>query len=145
MAGSAHEEIELDLNLLKIAVQTGDAESYVNKVAGVMNEKARIEGLFMVRDEQAEYVGLVNEYLTVLDGKETMVGEMKNLKEEVAGIVKTLQENFGNKDEISRDLFTLSHRIRRIDGTVVFPIHRDDAGIDGYFLSIQNPFSKSSR
>lgn len=106
IANDAHEEINLDLNLLKIAVQTGDAESYTSKLGGIRNEKAKIEGLFMIQSEQAEYVSLLDEYLAVLDGKEIMINEMRNLKDELAVISKALKDNYGNKDEISRDKVT---------------------------------------
>ena len=103
LAEEVQEQVDFNLNMMKIAVQTNDAETYVDKVENLKNEMAKMDGLFMIQEEWAEYITLMDEYVGVLDGKEAEIAEVKELKAEVAEIAKAMREKYGNKDEITRD------------------------------------------
>lgn len=103
VAESAHKDIDLGLNMIKIAVQTEDEDLYAKNLGVVREGLAKIEPLVLVREEQAEYLARLGEYLGVLEDKVPVLSEMHSLKEKIAEIEKVLKENYGNSDEISRD------------------------------------------
>lgn len=103
VAESAHREIDLGLNMIKIAVQTEDEDLYAKNLGAVREGLAKIKPLVLVQEEQAEYLAQLGEYMVVLEDKAPVLSEMHSLKDKVGEIEKVLKENYGNSDEISRD------------------------------------------
>ena len=103
IATAAHTEINLRLDMIKIAIQTNDAEIYAENLNKIHDEVSTINTLFLLKEQEADYAAWLEEYVGVLEEKKELLVEMQSLKNRVAEIKKTLKEKYSNKDEISRD------------------------------------------
>ena len=103
LAEATRAEINLKLDMVKIAVQTNDAELYAKNLDEIQAGANRIWSLFLLREQQKEYLLRLSEYVEILKSKKDFLAEMQSLKETVKNIKSVLQEQYGNKDNISRD------------------------------------------
>ncbi|MBO4276387.1 hypothetical protein J5868_01640 [Candidatus Saccharibacteria bacterium] len=103
IAAEAHEKINFNLDMLKIGVLTEDVEMYENNLAGVREQIAVISPLWLVKSEQAEYLEEAQSYADLLESKTGLLKEMKAAKTEIVTVKEKMNENYGNKDTLTRD------------------------------------------
>lgn len=96
-------EINLGLDMVKVAVQTEDVELYTTNLTRVREAMAEIEGLSMMRDEYGGYLEQLGIYVEASEGRTEMLEEMRSLKSAVDSATEAIKKEYGNKDEISRD------------------------------------------
>ena len=101
IAAKAESEIGLELNMIKVAVQTEDAELYARNLETVKAASTKIRELPMTLSEYAGYLERLEDYLDVLDQHVDVVSEAHKLKGEVEKIASAMQEKYTG--EISRD------------------------------------------
>ena len=94
IANSVRENVTLDLNMVKIAVQTNDEEVYSNNLKKMEAEIKRIDELSMLDNSLAGYKTRLKYYADLLEAKMDLLPEIKDLKTKVDEIVKVLKENF---------------------------------------------------
>ena len=103
IAEAVSQEIELGLNMVKVAVQTEDVELYENNLVRIFGAMEEIRELGMIREEYGGYLESLGEYMGILESKAELLAEMRNLKEEVGDVVGVIRDEFGDKDTISRE------------------------------------------
>lgn len=103
VANEAREEINFNLDMIKIGVLTGDVETYGNNLSGMREQIAVISSLGLVRSEQEEYLTALSEYAELLQNKEELLREMQTVKVEVITVKEKMQENYSNKETLTRD------------------------------------------
>lgn len=103
VANEAREEINFNLDMIKIGVLTGDVETYGNNLSGMREQIAVISSLWLVRSEQEEYLTALSEYAELLENKVALLDEMKKVKTEIVTVKDKINENYGNKDTLTRD------------------------------------------
>ena len=102
-AEETHRGIDLNLDMIKIAIQTTDEEVYDKNLAEAKEGVAKLGSLSMLAEEQEEFVTRANEYVEILESKKELLKETHELKEKIREIRGAFTEKYGNKDEISRD------------------------------------------
>jgi hypothetical protein len=100
---TAREQINFNLDMIKIGVLTGDVESYEKNVAGVKEQIAVIEPMDLLKNEQADYLQVLNEYVELLESKTNLLKEMQDVKADIVAAKDKINEHYGNKDTLSRD------------------------------------------
>lgn len=103
VAVEAHEKINTNLDMIKIGVLTEDVEMYEKNLAGVREQVAVISPLWLIESEQADYLTELKEYADYLEGKVTLLKEMREAKGKIVEIKEKMSENYGNKDSLTRD------------------------------------------
>ncbi|MBO7717901.1 hypothetical protein J6S37_00170 [Candidatus Saccharibacteria bacterium] len=101
-----HEQISLNLNMMKIAIQTNDLGKYAENLSKLRDNSATIESLFLVRGEQEGFLTSLHSYIELLESREKLLSENIGLKQDVLNIEKSFKDNYGGKDAISRDKLT---------------------------------------
>ena len=86
LAEATRAEINLKLDMVKIAVQTNDAELYAKNLDEIQAGANRIWSLFLLREQQKEYLLRLSEYVEILKSKKDFLAEMQSLKETVTNI-----------------------------------------------------------
>lgn len=94
IANLVRENVTLDLNMVKIAVQTNDEEVYSNNLVKMEAEIKRIDELSMLDNSLAGYKTRLKYYADLLEAKKDLLPEIKALKTKIDEIVKVLKENF---------------------------------------------------
>ncbi len=100
---TAREQINFNLDMIKIGVLTGDVESYEKNVAGVKEQIAVIEPMDLLKTEQADYLQVLGEYVELLESKANLLKEMQDVKADIVAAKDKINEHYGNKDTLSRD------------------------------------------
>ncbi len=103
IATAAHERINYNLDMIKIAVITEDVETYQKNLAEIKEQTNIITPLGLIKNEQADFLNQLEEYTTLLDSKAELLTEMQSVKTSIATVKDKLNENYGDKDSISRD------------------------------------------
>ena len=103
IAREAHEKINFNLDMIKIAVMTEDVETYEKNLVGIKEQMGVISPLGLIKNEQAEYLGLLGEYTEILENKVKLLEEMQKAKTSITAVKEKLSENYGNKDTLSRE------------------------------------------
>lgn len=103
IATAAHERINYNLDMIKIAVMTEDVETYEKNLAEIIEQINIIAPLELIKNEQANYLNQLEEYTTLLNSKAELLTEMQSIKANIATVKDKLSENYGDKDSISRD------------------------------------------
>lgn len=103
IAREAHEKINFNLDMIKIAVMTEDVETYEKNLVGIKEQMGVISPLGLIENEQAEYLGLLGEYTEILENKVKLLEEMQKAKTSITAVKEKLSENYGNKDTLSRE------------------------------------------
>ncbi len=67
IASTTHEQINLNLNMLKIAIQTNDIDGYSENLQSLHENATTIESLFMVKDEENDYLTSLHSYMELLE------------------------------------------------------------------------------
>ncbi len=115
IANETHEQIRLNLNLIKIAIQTNNIEQYNDNLSKLRENSAKIEPLFFIKDEQESYLTSLHSYIELLENRKTLLPEIANIKKDVSNIEKTFKDNYGDKDAISREKLTsLSAEVEKL-------------------------------
>ncbi len=95
------EDINLSLDMIKVAVVTGDTEMYEKYISGLREGANKIRSLFLV--EKDTLVTELDDYSNLLEEKESLLAELNGVKESVAKLQSEFSEKYGNKDEITKD------------------------------------------
>lgn len=103
IAAEAHEKINFNLDMIKIAVLTEDVETYENNLAEMKDQMAVISPLGLIHDEQVEYLESLGEYTELLNNKVELLKEMQKAKTEIVAVKEKMNENYSNKDTLTRD------------------------------------------
>ncbi|MBR6505589.1 hypothetical protein IKT18_01995 [Candidatus Saccharibacteria bacterium] len=103
IAAVAHEKINYNLDMIKIAVMTEDVETYEKNLAEITEQINIIAPLGLVKSEQTDYLNQLEEYTTLLNNKVELLTEMQSIKSNIATVKDKLNENYGDEDSISRD------------------------------------------
>ncbi len=103
IAAEAHESVNHHLDMVKIGVLTEDVETYENNLAGLREQINIISTLSLIESEQADYLQTLKDYVEHLDSKTELLKEMKSAKESIAAAKEKINENYGNKDTLTRD------------------------------------------
>ena len=102
VANDARESITLDLNMIKIAVQTNDEGMYTENLTKIETEAKRLDDLSMLNNRLSGYKARLNYYAELLESKKELLPEIKELKTKVERIAETIKESFVSS-KISRD------------------------------------------
>ncbi|MBQ3465161.1 hypothetical protein IJH15_03025 [Candidatus Saccharibacteria bacterium] len=103
IASTTHEQINLNLNMLKIAIQTNDIDGYSENLQSLHENATTIESLFMVKDEENDYLTSLHSYMELLENEADLLPEIASLKQDVLKIKKVFQDNYSDDDSITRD------------------------------------------
>ena len=103
VAIAVHEKVNLNLDMIKIGVLSGEVETYVENLAEAEAQKDVISSLGLIKNDQADYLQKLSDYTEILHRKESLLREMQNLKAEVLTIKDKINENYGDKDTLTRD------------------------------------------
>ena len=103
IVSEVREDIDFNLDMIKIGVQTGDAEVYAKNLVAAREGILKIRSFFLVISEQEEFLQKLGEYAEMLEGRTGLLVEAQRLKEAVGIIGKSLSEEYGDKDTISRE------------------------------------------
>ena len=115
IANEAHKQIALNLNMIKIAVQTEDIEKYKENLSRLYENSAKIKPLFFLEDEQKDYLNSLYSYIELLENRKTLLSEIIKLKNDISAIEKVFKENYNGKDASSREKLTsLSSEIEKL-------------------------------
>ena len=104
--GTIHTDINLNLDMIKIAIQTSDPDAYSEKLSNLYNDSASAKSLFLVKDEQNDYLTSLDEYINSLEEHKNLISEITILKQDVSDIEKVFKDNYSDKGSISRDKLT---------------------------------------
>lgn len=115
IANEAHAQITLNLNMIKIAIQTEDLDKYEENLLKLYENSAKIEPLFFLEEEQKDYLDSLHSYMELLENRKNLLSEIIKLKQNIANIEKVFKENYNGKDAISREKLTgLSGEIEKL-------------------------------
>ena len=84
IATEAHEKVKFNLDMIKIAVMTEDVDTYETNLTETREQMDIISPLGLIASGQADYLNSLDEYAKLLEDK--------------------INENYGNKDNLTRDL-----------------------------------------
>ena len=103
IANAAREQVVLNLNMIKIAVQTEDDGMYGENVES-MKEQARIlEDLSYLKLRQSGYLARLNGYIETLEAKREIVSATKTLSEKVNEVKEYLSTNYSKSQTATRE------------------------------------------
>ncbi len=103
IANAAREQVVLNLNMIKIAVQTEDDRMYGENVEN-MKEQARIlEDLSYLKLRQSGYLARLNGYIETLEAKREIVSATKTLSEKVNEVKEYLSTNYSKSQTATRE------------------------------------------
>ena len=103
IANTAREQVALNLNMIKIAVQTEDDEIYGNNLAGLKEQTAVLEDLSYLKNRQSGYLKRLNTYIERLEEKKEIISATKTLSEKVKEVKEYLATNYGNNQTATRE------------------------------------------
>ena len=103
IANTAREQVALNLNMIKIAVQTEDDEIYGNNLAGLKEQTAVLEDLTYLKNRQSGYLKRLNTYIERLEEKREIISATKTLSEKVKEVKEYLATNYGNNQTATRE------------------------------------------
>ena len=110
-AGAIYDDVTLNLDMIKIAIQTSD-EEVLNE--NVNNAKKRLEDfdkLFIAKKQDAEYINEISSYLDFINEKKSLVVETSSLKEKVLNIKSSLKEACGGEKVTKDEINTVSGKV----------------------------------
>ena len=106
IATSAHQQVNFNLDMIKIAVMTEDVETYENNLNGLREQMNTISSLSFLYDEQSEYLGKLRDYIELLSNKTALLEEMSSLKSDVLTVKNKISENYSDKNTLTREKLT---------------------------------------
>ena len=104
IANNSHEQIKLNLNMLKIAIQTNDIDKYAENLSNLYENTTTIESLFLIKEEQNDFLSSIKNYAELLETKKNLLTEITNLKQDISKIEKKFKNNYSDKGAITREL-----------------------------------------
>lgn len=97
------DDIEMNLNLIKVAVQTNDSELFEKNIYESKEKTKIFSKLFLLKEKHSDYYSEVENYINFLEEKESLLIETAKLKDSILEISRQLKESYGDKATISRD------------------------------------------
>ena len=96
------ENINFGLNMIKIAVQTNDENSFITNLDTIKDKSEKLNELSFLNNQISGYKTRLNYYLDLLNSKKDLLPEIKKLKEKVDEITGIVKDSFVSKN-ITRD------------------------------------------
>ena len=104
IATEAHEKVKFNLDMIKIAVMTEDVDTYETNLTETREQMDIISPLGLIASGQADYLNSLDEYAKLLEDKINLLNEIKTAKTNISLLKDKINENYGNKDNLTRDL-----------------------------------------
>lgn len=108
VANNIYDDIILDLNMTKVAIQTIDIDLYSEKISHAQTSLESLQSLSFVRQENAEYISSIDSYLRLLESKKDLLKEITIIRSDIDHLSTTLKTSYGDKSTITRDSLKLS-------------------------------------
>lgn len=99
---TVREDINLNLNMIKIAVQTTDEETFKTNLEKMKAESERLNELSFLNNQMSGYRTRLSYYLELLESKKDLFPEIKELKAKVDEVTSSVKESFKSSG-ITRD------------------------------------------
>lgn len=108
LANAAYDDILFDLNMIKIAVQTGDFATFSENLSKARSRLSDVDSLFLVKNQHTNYLTEVETYLDFLDSKQDFLQETINLRTDISNLTTSLKESYEDKSKLTRDELKLA-------------------------------------
>ena len=102
VANDVRKEVNFDLNMIKIAVQTSDADVFNENLERMKVQAERLKDLSFLDNRLAGYKARLTYYIGLLDSKTDLLPQIKQLKTKVSEIATFVKENY-IESKASRD------------------------------------------
>ena len=102
VANDVRKEVNFDLNMIKIAVQTNDADVFNENLGKMKVQAERLKDLSFLENRLAGYKARLTYYIDLLDSKTDLLPQIKQLKTKVSEIATFVKENYV-ESKASRD------------------------------------------
>lgn len=102
VANDVRKEVNFDLNMIKIAVQTSDADVFNENLEKMKVQAERLKDLSFLDNRLAGYKARLTYYIGLLDSKTDLLPQIKQLKTKVSEIATFVKENY-IESKASRD------------------------------------------
>ena len=106
IASDARKQIGLNLNLIKIAIQTNDYAMYNDNLMNLYENFSKVESLSFIENEQRPYLDSLRAYMMLLEDNKNLIIEMSSIYKAISAIRNTFRDNYSGKDAISREKLT---------------------------------------
>ena len=99
----AKKDLTLNLNLVKVAILTKDAKLYDQSIKNIDSSLQTVNKYSIIRTEQAATTQRVLDYSNLLKSRQATLTEMVSINDAINLATKTVGENFGDANALSRD------------------------------------------
>ena len=94
VADSVRKNVTLNLNMVKIAVQTNDEDTYAENLVKMENEVRKLDDLTFIENPLSGYKARLKYYTELLESKKELLPEIKNLKTRINEITTAIKDGF---------------------------------------------------